>query len=374
MEISETPMDVESLYSEKIAVAMANLLKAEYCSTVGLAIPGMKISENDMAKAYDDACDKGKRCKDAGFKLISSSHRAVEKSDLGVKDALYASVFKIQKLGSNDRRDVIPPTGPTCLVLFRGSHTLLGKKEKADTHHEDYKKQTMKSGANHFRGSMDSLVPVKGCEGCANHLGYSEIWKGVASGVVKGLQANGCKPGRGNVMLAGYSLGAAVMTIGMYHLKSQGYHIVTSYNVGSPRVFNQPACSAFDRMWGEEIALFRVTNAKDTVPNWPRGGWCHVGSNVHYESKKKREFCLMADQPDCGFMTVKIPKKQTASDADDPHCLLPLCDNNLICPNTKFYQKCPASAAAPAGGAAYPSPYTGGVGAGPYPGSSYPPR
>merc|ERR1711920_267872 len=105
----------------------------------------------------------------------------------------------------------------------------------------------------------------------------------------------GCVPGStmGNLIVTGHSLGAAVSTLGMFHLQRKGYNVVQGYVFESPRVGNRAWSAAFQKAFGREVPVFRVTHSHDVVPRVPPQlhglhlgfDYTHVASEVFYPSE-----------------------------------------------------------------------------------------
>merc|ERR1712050_647742 len=137
------------------------------------------------------------------------------------------------------------------------------------------------------------------------------------------------------VWLTGHSMGAAVATVGMFHLANRGFSVQQSYVFESPRVGN----SAWGRHFAERVQspvpLFRITHKYDPVVHVPPQsvGYAHVGAEVYYEPSWSSQplrhvICEGSEDKSCS---------NRYSDTDisnwnfNDHCASPLSPGNVFC-------------------------------------------
>lgn len=198
--------------------------------------------------------------------------------------------------------------------------------------------------SNEERNAENTLEPVKGhhCEGCKVHHGYQSVWLRLQASVKESLKALGCKK-TDPLYITGHSMGAAVATISMYHLKSEGYNVQPSYVFSSPIMGNAAFQMALDGLLDRSDAVTLVTTGRDIIPRkLPSRSACNpsdvmdVYPQLHLPSSTNasdRELCAGpgADGA-CGIRRYACrdlcPLK---SDACNDHCDNPVAPGGNIC-------------------------------------------
>jgi hypothetical protein len=150
------------------------------------------------------------------------------------------------------------------------------------------------------------------CPGCKGVLGWLTAWREVEQQVMKTLRDLGCVPGSslGNIIVTGHSLGAAVATLGMFHLQAKGYNVAQSYVFESPRVGNKAWSATFQSWFGRQVPIFRVTHRHDVVARVPPQldflnlnlDFAHVAAEVFFPGEDARDYvvCERAEDEHCG--------------------------------------------------------------------------
>lgn len=199
-----------------------------------------------------------------------------------------------------------------------------------------------------FRGSSNALNWIRdfqiwkahdhapfdeGCEGCAVHAGFYDIWKKVRDLVVNALEDVGCSPsGRDNILyITGHSLGAAMTHMAMFFLDLKGFSIAKTYSFEAPRMGNKAFADAFDERFSRKFPVFRITHYKDPVPHLPPElfGYHHVQREVYYNEEGERLVCDKPEDLHCADQFWNLPLLVLLHTND--HCSSSLVPNGDIC-------------------------------------------
>jgi len=291
--------------------AFAALTKATYSP---------RASGLGFREKLEDVC--GRFCRQAGVRIYSGEVRPITLWDKGNPLALFAYAARLRAAGQG-AKPALRAGG--CLLAVRG--TVFGSNEE--------------------RNAENELEPVRGrrCEGCKVHHGYQSIWLRLQSSVKESLRSLGCKK-TDPLYLTGHSMGGAVATVSMYHLKSEGYNVQPSYVFSSPIMGNAAFQVALDGLFNRSDAVTLVTTGRDSIPRkLPSRGGCNPGDvmdvypQVHFPSSSAshREHCSGpgADGA-CGIRRYACRElcPMKSSSCND-HCDNPLAPGGNIC-NDKY--------------------------------------
>ncbi len=122
------------------------------------------------------------------------------------------------------------------------------------------------------------------------HAGFISAYKSVRDAV---LDAAKKTPHR-RIVCTGHSLGGALATLAaldiQYNLPDKE---VRCYTYGSPKVGNADFVKSYNKRVPQ---TFRIVNSSDAVPNFPAGGYQHVGQLFHVGQQAKAQVIGMVDK------------------------------------------------------------------------------
>uniref|UniRef100_A0A7S1M076 Apple domain-containing protein n=1 Tax=Alexandrium catenella TaxID=2925 RepID=A0A7S1M076_ALECA len=320
--VAEGAEEAARQYDPKLARALAALAKLVYCGPLNGTAEAILRSTSGVMR-------------EAGLQL--DSPRLVTHSDLGAADADFAAVARFSALDSDS---YLPARG--CVIAFRGTDNEANNVENHRQRLENWESS-----------EDDACVGCQVCEGCKVFGGYKAIWRQLRPRVLRELERLGCQSGD-PLLLTGHNLGAGLMTLAMYSLKSQdAYNVQLSYNFGSPRVGNTAFAKSFNHFFGWRVSIFRVTRDNDAVPHLPNNpDYAHVGNQVWYPHNNAEEYTICANSTAgqrCGNDAISedqlcpLTEEECKGDvahcratcgfppAQGPHCVHPLAPADNFC-------------------------------------------
>lgn len=171
-----------------------------------------------------------------------------------------------------------------------------------------------------------------GCEGCRIHAGFFDVWRDLATQVLKKLTRVGCPPGGPEAVLdlTGHSLGAAVSQIAIFDLADAGYHVRRVFTFESPRVGDISFANEFDRRFAQ-LPIFRITYDHDPVVHLPPEvlGYRHTQTEVFFNASNVSTVCGEREDPSCSGRYWNVPEMMLLHKAE--HCGSPLLPNHDMC-------------------------------------------
>lgn len=321
--VSEGAEEAAEQYDPKLAKALAALSKLAYCGPLNGTAHAILRSTSGVME-------------EAGLKL--DSPRLVTHADLLAPKADFATVARFTALSGDS---YLPARG--CVIAFRGTDNEANNVENSRQRLESWDTST-----------DPTCKACQVCEGCKVFGGYKAVWKQLRPGVLRELQGLGCQSGD-PLLLTGHNLGAGLMTLAMYSLKSEdAYNVQLSYNFESPRIGNLAFAQFFNHFFGRRVALFRITHDNDGVPHYPEDpAYMHVGNQVWYPGNDAEEYTVCANSTasqGCGNDAIRkeklcpLVKEDCKGDgaifcklncgfppASGPHCVHPLAPADNFC-------------------------------------------
>lgn len=267
---------------------MAWLARASYCGPIGYG-PRAKNLLKWTCK---------EECKDSGLIIDEGSVRTITRNDRNETNVTFAWVGRWRVREPKNLGEEAPRTGD-CMVGFPGS--MNGHNWRRNFQFAYFKtgdgKNILNRKDQRLQGNFSlQLRDADKLTGDSKlkygkvkvHKGFYLIWSTLEDGhdgVSAHLRQLGCGPGSGRkVFVTGQSLGGAAATVSMVGLRNRGFTVGQSYVFNSPRIGNKAFARRFDRMFGREVPLFRITIGKDPINRiCPSNlGFSHVGSEVYF--------------------------------------------------------------------------------------------
>lgn len=206
----------------------------------------------------------GSTCSEAGFEVIPRTvqYISLEKPKLFHKNGMPGSLTGyVAKIAANegDQED------EACLLVFRGGGEASVEEEHRVIH------------------SRSDLAKLDDCHGCKVHAGYGATWKAFAPEVQRQIKKAGCFPPM-QTYVTGYSFGAAVGILAMWHLAAEGFELQPSYFFELPPVGNARFAKRFQEKLHWDVPIFRVTHGLPPFATKPQLGSAlrHISEELHF--------------------------------------------------------------------------------------------
>ncbi|OAA47808.1 lipase [Metarhizium rileyi] len=147
--------------------------------------------------------------------------------------------------------------------------------------------------------TSDPLFPI--CPDCQLHSGFYEAFKGLKDKMLETVKEQKAAHPDFEVVVTGYSLGAALATLGAAYLRKAGF-VADMYTYGSPRVGDAKFAEFVSNQ--RKGKNFRITNANDPVANipWQDAGFGHVSPEYWFPqglAAKEMQVCSGTDNLQC---------------------------------------------------------------------------
>ncbi|KID85842.1 lipase [Metarhizium guizhouense ARSEF 977] len=168
--------------------------------------------------------------------------------------------------------------------------------------------------------NSDALLPL--CQDCRLHTGFFEGFKGIKNKMLTTVQQQKTAHPDFQVVVTGYSLGAAVATLSAAYLRKATFEL-DLYTYGSPRV-GDAKFAEFVTNQGHG-KNFRITNANDPVTNvpWADPDFAHVSPEYWFPkgiATKEMQVCNGVSNLGCsGQFDFKVQDVTLGKERMKPH-------------------------------------------------------